>query len=484
MSTEPEFAGYLPGLDLDSVRWESLNFSGAGKTVEVLVPVLSELQIDELFSRVRTANRKVHKSLSVNTLVTAVSQTIELLLDRHHPLRKKIDDLLPCISGFDPEMSRLAFTGFLKNFRKPQLWRFLAQDFGNPMLLDSFQPVVKGGYSKAMGDELAVHVWAGNVPGLPLWSLISGLLVKSGTIGKVASAEPLVAGWFAKLLVEVEPRLADCLAVVWWRGGDLAAEQAIFQRADTVLAYGGNSALQGIKNQLPPNTRFLPHGHKLSFAVVAKEALDARKSQMTAQLAAFDVMRFDQQGCYSLQMMYVQKGGRASPRDFANFLAQALASYASTYPLRGLDLNELQARSHWLQEQEIQGYAQMSREVSSGPGWAVVYSDQAVALQPSALNRTVQVCAIDHLDQVADLAQAQRPFLQSVGVAASPQTLFSLADNLGLAGVTRISALGQMTTPEAGWHHDGRFSLLDLTRWVDMEVSAQTASEPFAPYAD
>lgn len=41
-----------------------------------------------------------------------------------------------------------------------------------------------------------------------------------------------------------------------------------------------------------------------------------------------------------------------------------------------------------------------------------------------------------------------------------------------------------MSAPEAGWHHDGRFNLLDLVRMTEIEQSAELAAEPLAPYAD
>ncbi|CAM5198922.1 Acyl-CoA reductase OS=Bosea thiooxidans OX=53254 GN=ARD30_15295 PE=3 SV=1 [Bosea thiooxidans] len=41
-----------------------------------------------------------------------------------------------------------------------------------------------------------------------------------------------------------------------------------------------------------------------------------------------------------------------------------------------------------------------------------------------------------------------------------------------------------MTAPEAGWHHDGRFSLLDLVTLTEIEQSAEAAAEGFAPYVD
>ena len=39
------------------------------------------------------------------------------------------------------------------------------------------------------------------------------------------------------------------------------------------------------------------------------------------------------------------------------------------------------------------------------------------------------------------------------------------------------------TTPEAGWHHDGRFNLADLVRMVEIEASAERAADRLAPYA-
>ncbi len=41
-----------------------------------------------------------------------------------------------------------------------------------------------------------------------------------------------------------------------------------------------------------------------------------------------------------------------------------------------------------------------------------------------------------------------------------------------------------MTAPEAGWHHDGRFSLLDLVTMTEIEAGAEAAADDFAPYAE
>ena len=96
----------------------------------------------------------------------------------------------------------------------------------------------------------------------------------------------------------------------------------------------------------------------------------------------------------------------------------------------------------------------------------------------------MQVVAVDRLDDVIALVEPYRAFLQTAGIAAEPAELFRISQLLGQAGVTRITAMGAMTAPEAGWHHDGRFNLLDLVRICEIEQSAERAADRVAPYAD
>jgi len=486
MSTFKAVAGYLPGLKAEELQWQTLNFSSRGDTLEVAVPVLSPAQLVALAERVRVASRRALKTMSVSQIIAVVDRVIARLLDPGDPYRQEAEKLLPLVTGYDPEMVRLGFTGYLKTFRAPQLQRFVAEDFANPKILDEFQPIQKGGMARAFGPELMVHIWAGNVPGLPLWSLISGLLVKAGNVGKVSSAEPLMASLFARLLAEVEPQLADSLAVVWWKGGDAAREQALFGQADLVAAYGGNDSLAQVRGRVPITTRFLPYGHKLSFGMVGRAALDARRAVSTARLAAYDVCRYDQQGCYSPQVFYVERGGKVAPQEFAQYLAHELAALEHKYPRRILPLEEAAGVAGWRQTQELKTFSQTGASLigEAGAAWSVAYADAAQPLAPCALNRSIQVMAVDSLEDVVPQIAGQRAFLQTVGLAAAPKELFRLAEALGQAGVTRISAIGAMTAPEAGWHHDGRFNLLDLVRLVEIEQSAENAAESFAPYQD
>jgi len=484
MSTDtstPWKAGHLPGVDPAAVHWQALRFDAHGRSVTVEVPVLAPQQMEALARHVRDAARRVLQPMPVDAVIDILDRAVARLLHPQEPLRQELDALLPVVTGYDAEMVRLGLTAYLQTFRAPQLHRFVAQDFANPKVLDGFQPALKGGAVRAFGPRLLAHVWAGNVPGLPLWSLACGLLVKAGNIGKLPSAEPVFASVFARLLAQEHPPLADALAIVWWKGGAPGPSEALYRQAGTVLAYGGNAALREVREQVPVTTRFLGYGHKLGVALVGRAALDMRRGPAAARSAALDLARFEQQGCYSPHLLYVERGGALAPRAFAGHLAAELAGLAHRHPRRALALEESAAVAAWRQQVEWREGGELLGDERSS--WAVAYSETTLPLAASPGQRCVQVCAVDALDDVVPLLEPHADFLQTVGLATTPEELYRLGELLGQAGVTRIAPLGAMTQPEPGWHHDGRFNLADLVRMVEIEHGAERAADRLAPYA-
>ncbi|MDB5946785.1 MAG: acyl-CoA reductase, partial [Ramlibacter sp.] len=167
MTTLHAVAGYLPGLAADALQWQTLKFGSGSTRLDVSVPVLTGVQMTALAQRVKQASRLHLKTMEVSRIIAVIDSAIARLLDPADPYRQEAERLLPTVTGYDAEMVRLGLTAFFKTFRAPQLQRFVAEDFGNPKLLDQFQPRPKGGVAMAFGPELLVHIWAGNVPALP-----------------------------------------------------------------------------------------------------------------------------------------------------------------------------------------------------------------------------------------------------------------------------------------------------------------------------
>lgn len=482
-------AGYLPGLLESEVDWETLHFNHQGEICQVQVPILTSAQYEALVNRVQTKGRAQLQSTSLADIVKAIDQVIVELLDMQNPAMRKALKVLPQITGFDSEMVRLTLHSYLQTFKLNGLKRFLTKDFSNPLILEEFVPSVTGGLVRAIPPQLILHSWSGNVPAMALWSLICALLVKAPSIGKVASAEPLFIGWFVHLLVKALPQIKDAIAIVWWRGGEHENCRPLLSAADLVIAYGSDASLDNLKSSLPAGTRFLGHGHRLSFALLSRRSLNRALVSDCVSKAAWDVIAYDKAGCYSPHVFYVQKGGAISPEEFAQRLLVELQSQMARFPSSVSDLAEKSAQESWLQSHRfLTIHSEGMKVLGSKPSTSskehpwVVFHPNIVNLTPSPSKRMVQVVAFDDWSEVMQSINKVKPYLQSVGVALSSEELKDVSELLAHAGVTRICGIGSMTAPQAGWHHDGRFGLADLVQMVDIEPSAIKNGEIFDHY--
>lgn len=310
-----------------------------------------------------------------------------------------------------------------------------------------------------------------------------GLLVKSAQLGKTSSAEPLMAVWFIQSLAEVDERLSNSIAILPWKGGSAELEAPALEAADAIIAYGGNTSIESIRSRVPYHKRFVAYGHKISFAMIGKEALTPDRMNHTITRLAEDVAIYDQQSCLSPQCVLIQEGGSVSPRQAAQFLSSELARLQIKRPRALLSSEEAMAiqaeRSHYRLEEITGGGVAVFESVQS-TSWTVIYHDQP-GFVGSSLNRTVHVFACSQLEDGIEYLDPFREYLQSCGVAVGPTKLSELAPLLGKAGVNRICPLGSMNQTKAGWHHDGRFNLLDLIRFTDMERGTEEMAEQYDP---
>ncbi|MBX5493093.1 MAG: acyl-CoA reductase [Chloroflexi bacterium] len=486
---DPIDAWWLPGLDTATVRdWRLLEFPpdgdrATGAAVVLRVPVLAPAQLAAVVEHIAAARDAYLARVPVSQVVATIDRAINRWLDPWSPWRRLAERALPAITGYCAPMVRKGLPGYLATFRAENLWRLLTSELGDPAYLDAFRPrPAFGGYSRAYGPRLAMHVFAGNVPGLPAQSLVCALLAKAACLGKAASEEPLFAPLFAASLAAVDPRLGECLAVCWWPGGDEALEAVAFERADAVIAYGGEAAMASIRARVPPTKRFIAYSHKLSFGVIGREALSADTVAETAARAAYDVAKYDQQGCLSPHLFYVERGGTVAPRAFAAALAQALAEAERLMPRGRLRLDETAAIRDLRAAVEFRALDDPRVALHASPGstaWTVVYEEDP-AFAASCLNRTVRVKPVDDVATIPALLAPVQRYLQTAGVALPPPRLLVLAEQLGALGLDRVCPLGQMPDPSPGWHHDGRFNVLDLLRWTDLEAPASAGRWEFA----
>ncbi|WP_256236246.1 acyl-CoA reductase [Bacillus sp. EB600] len=446
-------------------------------------PLLTGEQIEMIGRTVRKNRDNYLAKLGTNEIIEKIDQIVSKWLVPDYPLRKLAEALIPKITGYDAEMVRLELKRYIRTFRKKELLRFLDEEFDQPAILDEFRPRKSGGFTRAYGPKSIFHVFSGNVPGVQIWSLLMGLILKSANLGKTSISEPLFPVLFVRSLAEVDEKLADSIAILPWKGGTSELEEAAIRFADSVIVYGSDKAVDAIQKMVPSSKTFLHYGHKISLAVIGNEALTPDHYYETIFKVAEDMSVYDQQSCMSPQSVLVETGGAISPRQFAQMLAAELERYNKKRPRAKLSDEEAMSIHRHRHQYELQSFKDGAVSVYASQhdtSWTVIYHHEP-GFAGSALNRTIHVSSSEELEADLQKIQPFEQYLQSCGIAVSPVRLFRMAEILGDLGVNRICSIGEMNRAKPGWHHDGRFNLLDLVRMVDIERNVEEDLEGYDP---
>lgn len=447
------------------------------------LPELSKSKIQDKIDQLRKHHMEILAHLKISEILNIIDQVVEQWVDPNSKWRKISSSLLPESTGYNQEMIDSYLIRFFKGFRKEKLLKLLDSNFSNSLVLDEFRPDRIGGLSRAYGPEVVTHVFSGNVPGLPIWSLICGLLVKSGNLGKVSSSEPLMPYLFARSFYEIAPQIGTALSIVYWKGGEDEVELTAFSEVEAVIAYGSDKTIAEVRSKIPPHVKLLQYGHKVSLAIISREALDPHRIWDTAHRLANDIAMFDQQGCVAPHTVFVEEDADVSPQSFCSALSREMENFQHKWPRSPLSLEESNAIQKMRAAYELKLGAVEVHTSKNSTAWTVICCDlHAFPLSP--LNRFIHVVPIKDITMVPKRLSSLKYHVQTAGVAVPPRRLRELTGELGKFGVSRICPIGKMSFPDPGWHHDGGFSLLELVRWTDVESATELEMEKYDPYRD
>lgn len=412
---------------------------------------------------------------STASLIGAIAAVAADWLNPENPFRRTALEKGPAATGFSRETLETGLDTLFKTITPESLQLLVLQDLGHVDRLERLTgSEIEPGSSRlaiAKGPELLVHITAGRLPNPPIMSIVLGLLARAAQFVKCASGTSFLLRLFGHSLREVEPKLGACLEIAEWKGGNEALENALFAQADCITAMGEDSTLAAIRPRVPPQVRFLGYGHRVSFGYVAREVLDYHLFAKTVAAAAHDVAAWDQLGCLSPHLFYVETGGRYSPDNFAEQLATELDRLERVQPRGQLSPEAASAITARRSFYEVRAAFStdtkiwMSQESTS---WTVVYENDP-QFQFSCLNRFVYVKPVQNIEQALRGADTVRGRVATVGLAAPSTKEHDLAHRLAVWGAARVCPLGRMQSPPPTWRHDGRPSLGDLVVWTDWE---------------
>lgn len=457
--------------------FETITVEPAG--VRGRFPAWEPESLERLVSTLRRNRARVLQGAKVSELAAAMGSVGSRFLRPGDELRDRALALLPSYAGLSEEMARQVLEGMARDWTTDRLRSLLRVELGDPSVLDGFRPdprIAPGEdreeerMVRAVGPGLSLHICASTVPGVSVTSLIRGLLVKSAVILKPGRSDLVLPVLFAAGLREAAPELADCVAVLYWPGGRDPWEQPLLQASDAVVVYGSDEVVRRIRDRTPVTRRFVAHRHRVGAALVGLEGLDEAESVETARRVARAVAAFDQRGCVSPHVVYVESGRTMEAAEWADSLATALEGLEGELPSGPLTPSEASAIQQLRGTWEMRAAADGGRIRHGGSApWTVLYEPDP-GFTPSCAGRVIRVRPVESLHQAVEELASVGPHLQTVSLeGVEDDRRIALAESLARAGAVRITTAPRSPWPPPWWHHDGEGPLGPLLRWADLE---------------
>ncbi len=442
---------------------------------------LADLPTEAVFSPAMIAaacdalKRNREKYLATRSTADMVKTLCDVATEWLQPenhFRKLALEFGPTETGFSKTILARGLDDFFSRFTPENFQNWLAQDLG-----ETFFPATGKNQNQFAppsfwrGPELLVHIAAGNLPNPALMSLTLGLLTRSAQFMKCASGAALLPRLFAHSIYQADPKLGACLEIAEWRGGNEELETVLFRHADCLTATGSDETLATIRARLPMSVRFLGYGQRVSFGFISREVLREETLAEIISCATDDVVAWNQNGCLSPHVFYVEERGAVESDQFAESLAVELARRELVEPRGKVSVAEAAAIASRRAIYETLATQRADVKIwasQNSTAWTVVF-EHDVRFKFSCLNRFIYVKPVPDLAAVFQGVDEVRGKVSAVGIAAMPEKMAKLARQFSEWGVTRICPLGKMQNPPLTWRHDGRPALGDLVTWTDFE---------------
>ncbi len=312
---------------------------------------------------------------------------------------------------------------------------------------------------------LVVHVTPANAPLLACCAMIESLLAGNLNWLRPSRSDQGLTARLLHALVQCDPsgQLRHYVAVL-----PVATAQIgrLCQMANGVSAWGGEAALQAIRQQLPPGCRWIDWGHRVSFAYLTPDAA----TPQTLEAIVDEVCRLDQQACSSPQWLLVDNDEPAVLNEIGSALAKAFERRAGQWSALTPTVQEAsEITTHTLMTRLGQSFSGVTAQVWSAPGWRVIWSHDQV-LVPSPLFRTLLLKPLPRA-RLAETLLPWRNVLQSCALACAEPQIAELSRTLIAAGVSRIAPVNAIHDGYNGEPHDGVYALQRLSRRVSVSIT-------------
>ncbi len=302
----------------------------------------------------------------------------------------------------------------------------------------------------AAADPLALLsvILAGNVFTASVRGIVVPLLFGVPVLAKASSRDTVFPVMLRDALRSADSRLGAAMDLVVFPGGDLECHAALVEAAGAVSVYGSDETVAALTSRLG-DTPLIAHGHGVSVAYCGASALDDTHFTSTIEKLSLDICAYDQRGCLSPQLVYVEETSGTTAAAFAQRLIdEGLNLTGRALPRGPLPGSVGAAQAQWRGMAEVEGALLVGDNCSVS-----IRAPEPIRWSPAY--RNVAVTPVRGLDEALQAMESIGSQLKCVGTDAGslPKVRARLAESRTLSAYA--CALGEMQTPPLDAPADG-----------------------------
>jgi hypothetical protein len=302
-----------------------------------------------------------------------------------------------------------------------------------------------------------LHVAAGNVDGLPAYSVVEGLLTGNINILKLPSGDSGLSIKILSELIAIEPDLAEYIYVFDIPSTEIDTIKMLASYCDGVVVWGGDAANKAAREFCDIHTKIISWGHKISFSYVTKDVSDQELTALSES-----VCRSNQLLCSSSQGIFLDTESEEEQLTLAKRFFDILVATNDKMEKAPLGMRAKNAISLYNEILERKGND--AGVFSKGGVSVICYPDSELTL--SYLFRNVWIKRLPR-NKIIEMLKPKKNLLQSVGIGCQDSDRPILSSLFIRAGLVRIVGLGETERLLAKEAHDGVYALREYSRIVE-----------------
>lgn len=354
-----------------------------------------------------------------------------------------------------------AFDRLFSAITEPALASTIRSELGSLDALDGFVDVPGRSRVRATPIGSVCIVSSRTTIGVAIVPAVFALCAKCDVVVKDRE-DALVSAFFSTLAEEFDDFRTSALALAW----DGERERHDFGGFAGVVAFGDDATLPRIRTHLAADARWIGYGTKASCGYIGRAALSADSdADRVAAGAARDLVLYDTEGCLSLHVLFIERGGAISPAAFCARLARAAERAAVEFPPSAFDAGRSAAVA------ATRDAASFRAAGGRGAVFSNAAATYAIALdppdeRPPFLPRTLAVFAVDGPADAARYLARHRIPIEAFAMTGGDA---NAVDAAVAAGASRIADFGTLQASPLSAYHGGRPRIAEFVRWTAEE---------------